>query len=153
PLRISERVEAAAYHGKPVFFRVIYPWTRAGRDQAYQQSTHQKLANLIGIGILTLVIIGSIFVVRHNAKLKRGDEVGSARLGNFLFLTFLAMWVLSAHHLASLQEFFNLVLALAWAFLVSSFARLLYYGLEPFVRRRDPHILIGWTRLVTGEFR
>ena len=44
-------------------------------------------------------------------------------------------------------EFGTIVMALAWAFLISTFARQLYFGLEPFVRRRDPlvgrDVLIG----------
>jgi hypothetical protein len=74
-------------------------------------------------------------------------------LANFLYFVFLGMWALLAHHLASMGEFDVVVLALAWAFLISSFARMLYFGLEPFVRRRDPHTLIGWVRLIGGKVR
>jgi hypothetical protein len=73
-------------------------------------------------------------------------------LANFLFFVFLTMWALQAHHLASMDEFGMIVHALAWAFLISTFARQLYFGLEPFVRRRDPHTLIGWARLISGRF-
>jgi hypothetical protein len=58
-------------------------------------------------------------------------------LANFLFFVFLTMWALQAHHLASMDEFGMIVHALAWAFLISTFARQLYFGLEPFVRRRE----------------
>jgi hypothetical protein len=153
PPGMTERVEAAAYRGKPVFFRVLYPWNRPGRDQAFQPSTHQKLANITGILIFAAIIIGSVLVVRRNIRQKRGDEVGSTRLANFLFLVFLAMWALRTHHLAATGEFALIILALAWAFLISSFAKLLYFGLEPFVRRRDPHTLIGWARLISGKIR
>src|SRR5436305_15309311 len=92
-------------------------------------------------------------IVKRTVNHKRGDEAGSWRLANFLFFVFLAMWALQAHHLASLGEFGTIVLALAWAFLVSNFARMLYFGMEPFVRRRDPHTLIGWVRLYGGMIR
>jgi serine/threonine-protein kinase len=153
PASVTERVEAAAYRGKPVFFRVLYPWNKPGRDQAFQPSTQQKFANIIGILIFVALIFGSSLVVRRNRRLKRGDEAGSTRLGNFLFLVFLAMWALRAHHLASTNEFQVTILGLAWAFLISSFARLLYFALEPFVRRRDPHTLISWARLIGGKIR
>jgi hypothetical protein len=153
PIGVTERVEAASYRGKPVFFRVYYPWITPARDQAFQPSTHQKLANIIGILILAALVFGTVVVVRRNLRQKRGDEAGSMRLGNFLFLVFLAMWAFRAHHLASTNEFGNLFMALSWAFLISSFARMLYFGLEPFVRRRDPHTLIGWTRLIGGKIR
>ena len=153
PASVTEHVEAAAYRGKPVFFRVLYPWNTPERDQAFQPSTHQKFANVIGIIIFVALMVGSALVVRRNRRLKRGDEVGSARLGKFLFFVFLAMWALRAHHLASTNEFGVTILALAWAFLVSSFARVLYFALEPFVRRRDPHTLISWARLIGGKIR
>jgi len=150
---ITERVEAAAYRGKPVFFQVLYPWNTPARDQAFQASTHQKIANVIGICITAALILGCILVVRRNRRLKRGDEEGSAHLASFLFFVFLASWLLRAHHVASTDEFGIVILAFAWAFLVSSFARVLYFALEPVVRRRDPHTLISWTRLIGGRIR
>jgi serine/threonine protein kinase len=153
PIRATVRVEAAAYRGKPVYFRVLYPWADPWRDRSHQPSAHQKFASIVGIVLFGAVLLGSIFVVRRNVRQKRGDEAGSWRLGNFLFFVFLAMWALQAHHLASMGEFATVVLALAWAFLVSTFARLLYFGLEPFVRRRDPLTLVGWVRLIGGKIR
>src|SRR5437667_1135820 len=153
PIRSTERVEAAAYRGKPVYFRVLYPWADPWRDRAHQPSSHQKLANIVGIVVFAALLVGRVLLVRRNVRQKRGDEAGSWRLGNFLFFVFLTMWALQAHHLASLGEFGMIVLALAWAFLISTFARQLYFGLEPFVRRRDPHTLISWARLISGKIR
>ena len=153
PIHVTERVEAAAYRGKPVYFRVVYPWTDPWRDRAHPTSGHQKLASIVGIVVFAALLLGSVLIVRRNVRQKRGDEAGSWRLCNFLFFVFLAMWALQAHHLASLGEFQLVVLALAWAFLISSFARVLYFGLEPFVRKRDPHTLIGWARLIGGKIR
>ena len=153
PIQVTERVEAAAYRGKPVYFRVLFPWAYPYRDQQHPASTQQKFAGIIGIFLFAAVLLGSILIVKRNVRQKRGDEAGSWRLANFLFFVFLAMWALEAHHLASFGEFWTVVLALAWAFLISTFARMLYFGLEPFVRRRDPHTLIGWVRLISGKIR
>lgn len=153
PISVTERVEAAAYRGRPVYFRVLFPWANPYRDRMHPASAHQKLASIIGIVLFGAVLFGSILIVKRNVRQKKGDEPGSWRLANFLYFTFLAMWALEAHHLASLGEFGTIVLALAWAFLVSTFARMLYFGLEPFVRRRDPHTLIGWARLIGGKIR
>jgi len=153
PIHVTERVEAAAYRGKPVYFRVLFPWADPYRDRLHPASTQQKFAGIIGIAVFGAVLFGSILIVKRNVRQKRGDEAGSWRLANFLFFVFLAMWALQAHHLASLGEFRTAVLALAWAFLVSTFARMLYFGLEPFVRKRDPHTLIGWVRLIGGKIR
>ena len=153
PASVTERVEAAAYRGKPVFFRVLYPWNTPARDKTSQLSAHQKLANILGILIFAALIVGSALVVRRNRRLKRGDVTGSERLGNFVFCLVFAMWALLAHHVASIDEFAAAILGLAWAFLLSSFARILYFALEPFVRRRDPHTLISWARLIGGKIR
>ncbi|MGB8457008.1 MAG: hypothetical protein WCE50_04770, partial [Candidatus Acidiferrum sp.] len=99
------------------------------------------------------LIVGTALVVRRNRRLKRGDVTGSERLGNFVFCLVFAMWALLAHHVASIDEFAAAILGLAWAFLLSSFARILYFALEPFVRRRDPHTLISWARLIGGKIR
>jgi eukaryotic-like serine/threonine-protein kinase len=153
PIRATERVEAAAYRGRPVYFRVLYPWADPWRDRVLHSSGHQKFANIVGVAVFAALLLGSILIVKRNVKQKRGDVAGSWRLANFLFFVFLAMWALHAHHLASMGEFGTVVLALAWAFLISTFARQLYFGLEPFVRRRDPHTLIGWARLISGKIR
>jgi serine/threonine-protein kinase len=153
PIQVTERVEAAAYRGKPVYFRVLFPWANPYRDRSHPPSAQQKFASIIGIVVFAALLFGSILIVKRNVKQKRGDEPGSWRLANFLFFVFLAMWALLAHHLGSLGEFRTVVLALSWAFLISTFARMLYFGLEPFVRRRDPHTLISWVRLIGGKIR
>src|SRR5271165_2139539 len=153
PPNVTERIEAAAYRGKPVYFDVLYPWDKPNRDQAFQQTAHQRYAAIILVTLFAGIIVASIVVVRRNRRLKRGDEAGSWRLGTFVLICLLLMWLLRAHHLASINEFNLVLMALAWAFLASSLARILYFALEPFVRRHDPHALIAWSRLLGGKIR
>src|SRR6202040_353236 len=56
----SERIEAASYRGRPVYFDVIYPWTRAERDAAVVAPTwHQKIsAAALLIVFLVLLVSG-----------------------------------------------------------------------------------------------
>ena len=63
------------------------------------------------------------------------------------------MWLLSAHHVPSIDEFDSILIALAWALLGTSLITVLYLALEPYVRRRDPHTLISWSRLLSGQWR
>jgi Protein kinase domain/zinc-ribbon domain len=147
----SERLEAAAYHGRPVYFETIFPWQKPVRDQPYEPTTHERIAAILLIVIFAATVIASVVVVRRNTRLKRGDEVGARRLGSFVLICFLLMWLLRAHHLASTGEFNLAIMALAWGLLVSSLARVLYFALEPFVRRHDPHAIIAWTRLISGK--
>jgi hypothetical protein len=150
---ISERIEAAAYRGKAVYFDVLYPWSTADRSVPYTPTPHEKIASIIGVSIFLALAISAVFVMRRNLRLNRTDPRGAARLGTFVLLTYLAMWLLRAHHLASLQEFFQFLIALSWALLATMLVVVMYLALEPFVRRRDPHTLISWSRLLAGQFR
>src|SRR4029077_18137209 len=38
PIQVTERVEAAAYRGKPVYFRVLFPWANPYRDRLHPAS-------------------------------------------------------------------------------------------------------------------
>lgn len=150
---VTERLEAASFEGKPVYFGTFYPWETPTRDEAYEQSTHQRYAVLTLLTLFAGIVIASIVVVRRNRRLKRGDDVGASRLATFVMITVLLMWVLRAHHVASSSEFTIAFIGLAWALLTSSLARVLYFALEPFVRRRDPHAIISWSRLLAGKVR
>jgi serine/threonine-protein kinase len=150
---ISERIEAAAYRGRPIYFDVIYPWTFPDRSAPTTSTARER----ISIGILLVVFlaltISGLFVARRNIRLKRSDSRGAVRLGVCVFAAFAAIWLLGAHHIASMDEFDSILIAASWALLITSLAVLLYLALEPYVRRRDPHTLISWTRLLSGQWR
>jgi Protein kinase domain/zinc-ribbon domain len=152
-LGITERIEAASYRGKPIYFDVIYPWRTPERQAASTQTQIEKLRAAFILALFLGIALTGIFVARRNVRLRRADTSGSFRLGTFVFLTYLAAWLLSAHHIASLDEFNLVVVALGWALLFSSLVMVLYLALEPYVRRRDPHTLIAWSRLLRGEWK
>lgn len=150
---ISERIEAAQYHGQPVYFDAVHPWDTATRDQPYVQSTHERLSEIILLSLLVLIVAASIYFGRQSAKQNRGDAKGAARIAWFVQLLFMAMWLLRAHHLASPDEVDIFLIGISWSFMLSSLARAIYFALEPFVRRNDPHTLISWSRLIAGQFK
>jgi hypothetical protein len=150
---ISERIEAAAYRGKPIYFDVIYPWSKPDRSAPNTPTTHEKIANVIEVTLFLALVLSGVFVMRRNLRLNRTDTRGATRLGTFVLLTYFAMWLLRAHHLASIEEFYLFLIALSWALLATALVTVMYLALEPFVRRRDPHTLISWSRLLAGRFR
>jgi hypothetical protein len=150
---IPERIEAAAYRGRPIYFAVIYPWTKAYRSEHEDRTKGQKIVVGTFVLLFCAIVLSGVFVVRRNLRLNRGDKRGASRLAAFVVLTFLGMWILRAHHLASDNEFDLFLIALSWAVSAASLASLWYLALEPFVRRREPHTLITWSRLVGGQFR
>ena len=150
---ISERIEAAAYRGKPIYFDVIYPWTTPERQAAFTRTLSAKLKTAVLLVLFVAVILTGIFLARRNVRLHRADTPGTFRLGTFVLMTALCIWLLRAHHVASLDEFDLILIAIAWALLATSMVNVLYLALEPYVRRRDPHTLISWTRLLAGKWR
>jgi hypothetical protein len=147
------RVEAAAFHGQPVYYRIVYPWTTAGRDTETDQTQTQKIASVLLVLLILTVFIGGVALARWNIKVDRADMKGAARLGAFVFVTFLVLWILSTHHLPNFLEAISFLVAVASAALRTFFAMVLYLALEPFVRRREPQTLISWTRLLAGNLR
>ncbi len=150
---IPLRVEAASYGGKPIYFDLIYPWTTPDRSAAYSQTRREKIAVFVLVILFAGIVISSILIVRYNLRHKRGDTRGAFRLGTFVFLTFIAMWLLRAHHVASIDEIDLTLIALGWALLYTFLIVVLYLALEPLVRRKAPETLIGWSRLLAGQFR
>jgi serine/threonine protein kinase len=150
---IPERIEAAADHGRPIYFDVIYPWTKADRSTPFTQNAREKLSTVILLTLFVSIVIAGVFVMRRNLRLQRSDTRGAWRIGSTVLLAFLTMWLVNAHHVPSIQEFDSMVIALAWALLGTSLIAVLYLALEPYVRRRDPHTLISWTRLLAAQWR
>src|SRR5712664_2042225 len=150
---IPERIEAAANHGRPIYFDVIYPWTKAGRSVPFTQTAREKLSTAILLTLFVSLVIAGVFVMLRNLRFRRSDTRGALRLGGTVILAYLAMWLLRAHHVPSIDEFDSILIALAWALLGTSLIAVLYLALEPYVRRRDPHTLISWSRLLAGQWR
>jgi serine/threonine-protein kinase len=139
------RVEAGAFRGRPVYFRIVGPWGRPDpsrpRDPAW------------GMYGLLAVLAAAVFLARRNLRLGRGDVNGALVLGVFSFLAgFLGFGVLheGARILgAPIMLFANVAFSAVFA----SVAAASYLALEPFVRRRWPDTLTSWARLVGGRFR
>jgi serine/threonine-protein kinase len=61
--------------------------------------------------------------------------------------------VLEADHLPAAAEALILVMAVAAALFVAGMVWMMYVALEPYVRRRWPHTVITWNRLLAGRVR
>jgi serine/threonine-protein kinase len=146
------RVEAVSYRGKPVYFDLIYPWTEPDRSTPYAPALGEKIWVVTLCLILFAVLSAGLLLARRNLRLGRVDGRGAFRLGSFILVGFLAMWALRAHHVASLDEIDLFIIALSRGLLGAALVALLYLALEPYVRRKEPHTLISWSRLLAGKF-
>ena len=147
------RVEAAAYQGKPVSFALIWPWTTPERMEESKQTQRLNVANAINISLFLAIILGGLLIARHNLKLGRGDLRGATRLGLVIVALHLAGWAIEAHHVLASDEIGLVFKSIALALFNGALAWIVYVALEPFVRRRWPHIMITWNRLLAGQFR
>jgi serine/threonine-protein kinase len=147
-------VEAAAFHGKPVYFETIYPWDQPLRQEETPESGGDRILTFLLIVIILVALVGSVVLARRNLRLGRGDRRGATRVALVYFTARLLVWIFAEHHNGlperELKLFF---LSLAMAAFTSGFLWLLYVALEPFVRRRWPGWIISWSRLLAGDYR
>jgi serine/threonine-protein kinase len=142
------RLEAAAWRGQPVWLRTIAPWERAERDAPARPLGYTGFGFFVAAVVAILLAFAAL--ARHNLRLGRGDMRGALRVGLAVFVCFglgyslCFRWSLEPLHVwrwLQHQEYFPAMAA--W---------LTYLGIEPFLRRRSPHRLIAWTRLLDGRF-
>jgi len=149
------RVEAAARHGRPIFFRLIGPWSVpfAGRDADVPSAT--RAFQLLGLVLVCGSLLALGVLARRNLLLGRGDRRGAFRLAVGVGAINAAVWMMSAHWSIGTPStlLLSIVNALQISFGVALLAWLAYVGFEPYVRRRWPHILVTWTRLLDGRWR
>ncbi|MEE8586892.1 MAG: protein kinase, partial [Acidobacteriota bacterium] len=148
------RVHAASQSGKPVYFRLLGPWSRPERTTAVTSSAVARFGAALSILLSAASLAGALLLARRNLRSGRGDRQGATRLAACIFLLSLADWCLRANHFSDLSQEWGLFIRSSGPFLfVAAFLWLLYVGLEPAVRRIWPHNLVSWTRLLRGQWR
>ncbi len=146
------RVEAAAYRGQSVYFEIVPPWRAAERQVVEAASDRAVLIPLMAV-FLTALSLGTLLAVR-NLRLGKGDRRGAMRLAIVMFAARMIHWTVDTHHVASIDELSGaLITGLESALFWSVFLAVMYLALEPLLRRHFPERLIGWSRLLAGEFR
>ena len=148
------RVEASSYRGRPVAFKLIAPWTKPYRMQPYlTEPGLKRLLMFIFAVFITLLLVGA-WLARRNFRMGRGDRRGATKLALFVFSAHLVARLVGASHVPTfLGEVGVLYAAVKPALFFAALLWLLYIALEPYVRRRSPHRLISWTRLLAGDWR
>jgi hypothetical protein len=144
---VSLRIEAAAVAGRPVYFRIVAPWTPESESAAVPIETV-----LFGLLFFVLVAVGAV-LARRNLKDGKSDQRGALRVAATVGLLMLAAQLLEAHHTLTGAEVFVIIGAISWALFIAAFSWLSYVALEPYVRRYWPQALIAWTRLLAGRWR
>jgi len=146
------RVEAAALHGKPVFFSLMGDWTKPERMTEPQQSAG-KIKNVLLVLLMFSLLAGAVFLARRNYRQGRGDHDGAIRLAGVMFVLFMLLLLFRSHLVAGMSAVGLTILAISTALFLSGLTCVLYLALEPYVRKYWPHAIISWSRLLSGRFR
>lgn len=148
------RVEAASFRGRPISFRVYWPWNRPLRAQPFQASQGQEIAGGIILVLLVGSLIGGALLARANARMGRVDWKGALRLALVVVAASLLGGLFAATHvLAPGGEWDLLTRLFGRALFDGLYVWVIYVALEPLVRRRWPEGMVSWTRLLAGRLQ
>ena len=147
------RVEASAYRGRPVQFVVGSVETRP-RDRPSPTGGREGALDTLVVITNFAAVAALAILARHNLRLGRGDRKGAFRLALAVF-ALETVWVVFNRHWTyqPLNMLRVLIYLLGLPFSTAALIWLFYIGLEPLFRRRWPHLLIAWTRLLDGRWR
>jgi serine/threonine-protein kinase len=145
---LALRVEAGAWRGRPVFFKMFAEaWAKPQREAARSPESSWFFP------VLVIILVGGVGLAARNLWLGRGDLRAAARLA-LAFILFQAIgWAAEGGMAFSLD---GLAAFGAWVGHWSFFAAIfgaMYLALEPTVRRRWPWRIIAWGRLLHGRLR
>jgi serine/threonine-protein kinase len=149
------RVEAAAYRGRPVSFRIVEPWSRPAESALpplEQRGSGGDPAAVAGPLMFMFAVGAAGFVAWRNLRLGRGDRRTAVRFA-LAFATLRFLWYLLGHHVAGGPEFGTFTAHLAWTLYRFGLAYVFYLAIEPYARRLWPRMLTSWVRLFDGRFR
>lgn len=147
------RIEAGAWRGKPVFFRMIGPWTRPERMRPFEETRGRKVGQLVEVVLFLLIVFGTAALARRQYKRGKGDRQGAWRLASTILLTQVAIWLFYGHFVPDLDVLGLFGLSISGALFMSALSWIFYMALEPYVRKLWPQTIISWSRLVSGRVR
>jgi hypothetical protein len=146
---IPLRVEAASWMGKPVFFKLVGPWTKPSSEHMPTANERARGLFLLVIGLVLLIV--PAWLARRNIARGKADQRGALRLGIALFCCYMLLWVFAGHFTAEAAMFGQFAMALATSLFSAAVIWMVYLALEPYVRRHWPHSIISWSRLIEGK--
>ena len=142
PAKIPVRVEAAAFNGHPVSFKVQFPWSSSMVAGSLSPVPAPPLST-VTLGLALILV--ACFLARRNWEAGRGDVRGALMVALFTFATTEGSLMLGVH-----EPSYDVG---AQAFLPGLAAGIFYLAFEPWVRRRWPQALVTSSRVLAGRWR
>lgn len=154
PLDLDLHVEAAAFRGRPVYFRAHWPWTKPPTQSTKTpRSTLSQTRDVISFLWFPICLIGAILLARRNVQMGRADQRSAVRLGIVVFVCRILGWVISAHHVATNAEVGLILSNVASGLFSGAIVCVVYLAIEPYFRKIWPRWLVSWVRLFDGRLR
>ncbi|HVF22905.1 MAG TPA: serine/threonine-protein kinase, partial [Pyrinomonadaceae bacterium] len=150
---IKIHVEAGAFEGRPVYFRVFHGWDQPAAPVVNLARFRERALVVLLLAVFIIVMLGSALLALRNLKLGRGDRKGAFRLAAFVFAVTFIRWLFTTHHVPTEYEALIFIGGVQNMLFWSFFFWVVYLAFEPFVRRRWPGRIISWSRLLAGGFR
>lgn len=149
------RIEAAAYHGRPVWFAVLPPWAKPTRAVGPVRPPSPTPVGETAVWILAIAMpLGGVLLARRNLRMGRGDRKAAFGVSLFVFVSYSLARMFRANHVSAFgDELWTLIKVFAYPSFWALQVWILYLALEPYARRRWPHVLISWKRLLVGKLR
>ena len=145
---VKLRVEAAAWRGRPVFFRILGPWSLPERMQ-----TSGSNPQIGAILVIYVLLAAACSIAWRNLRTGRGDRKGAQKITFLYFVCMLAARLVAGHHTPVFAESNVIWSSLTISALNAAAVWVFYIALEPWVRRRWPETMISWSRFITKGFR
>jgi len=143
------RVEAAAWRGRPVSFRIVGPWTVPGRG-----GMPAGAGQIAQVALVYSALAAACVLAWLHLRARKADLRGATKLAAWCWAAFAGSGFLHLHHVGAIDElntFWKVVTGTAavnglvvWVF---------YLALEPWVRRRWPQTMISWSRYAVKGLR
>ncbi len=143
------RVEAAAWRGRPVFFRILGPWSTAERMEQDGSGNQQ----IFGVLVIYVLLIVACWLAWRNYRSGHGDRRGAAKLFVIYAGCMMAARLIAGHHAPIMAEADLIWKSLTVSALNGAALWGFYIALEPWVRRRWPETMISWSRFTTKGIR
>ncbi len=143
----SYRVEAAAYRGRPVWFRLVVDDWVTGQAGNPSEENNRLFFSLFLAPLALLLAVRNVWP-------GRADRHGAACLALFVLAVAVLAWLIGGHHAPSvLGEIEQAAAFLSKYGFVAAVTGLFYLAAEPSVRRRWPWGQTAWNRLLAGRLR
>jgi serine/threonine-protein kinase len=147
------RVETASWHGRPIQFEMIAPWTRAERMEEVPVGRAARLFNAVAVMSIVAMLLAAVLVARSNVRAGRGDWSGAWRLAGVAVAAQLLTWAFNDPHLGNpTLEVTRFFASTGEALFAGALLFVMHLAVEPAVRKYWPDSLLGWTRLLQGRF-